>query len=115
MGTMQLDVMKKFYTEVFEKQPEMEDGDWNGWSVGSTFFTLGTHSEMEGMSKDPGRIMFNLETEEVQDEFARISAIPGATIIKEPYSMEGAWIATLADPDGNYFQLMTPWKADEDK
>jgi predicted enzyme related to lactoylglutathione lyase len=22
--------------------------------------------------------------------------------------MEGAWIATLADPDGNYFQLVTP-------
>ncbi len=24
--------------------------------------------------------------------------------------IEGFWIATLADPDGNYFQLMTPWE-----
>ena len=35
---------------------------------------------------------------------------------KEPYTMEGwegYWIATFADPDGNYFQLNTPmdWEA----
>jgi predicted enzyme related to lactoylglutathione lyase len=29
-------------------------------------------------------------------------------VIKEPYEMEGGWIATLADPDGNYFQLVSP-------
>jgi len=34
----------------------------------------------------------------------------GAVSIKEPYEIEGMWIATLADPDGNYFQLMNPWK-----
>jgi len=35
----------------------------------------------------------------------------GAIVVREPYSFEGfpdSWIATLADPDGNYFQLMTP-------
>lgn len=34
----------------------------------------------------------------------------GAESIKEPYEMEGVEIATLADPDGNYFQLMSPWE-----
>ena len=36
----------------------------------------------------------------------------GAIVIREPYSFEGLpgyWIATLADPDDNYFQLMTPF------
>ena len=35
----------------------------------------------------------------------------GAIVIREPYSFEGmpdSWIATLADPDDNYFQLATP-------
>ena len=35
----------------------------------------------------------------------------GAIVVREPYSFEGypdSWIATLADPDDNYFQLMTP-------
>ena len=39
----------------------------------------------------------------------------GAIVIKEPYGFEGypdAMIATLADPDDNYFQLMTPMDAD---
>ncbi len=63
---------------------------------------------MGGKAKDPGRIMFNFETKEVKDEFEKIKTA-GATVIKEPYEMGGGWIATLADPDGNYFQLMTPW------
>jgi predicted enzyme related to lactoylglutathione lyase len=31
--------------------------------------------------------------------------------IREPYTVEeapGSWIATFADPDDSYFQLMTP-------
>jgi predicted enzyme related to lactoylglutathione lyase len=73
------------------------------------FFGVGEHSEMSGKAKDPGRVMFNLETKEVKAEFERIKGV-GATVIKEPYEMQGAWIATFADPDGNYFQLMTPWE-----
>lgn len=105
---MQPSAMGKFYEMVFEKKSDMEEGGWYGWQVGNGFLTVGEHSEMIGKSKDPARIMFNLETTEVQKEFDRIKA-GGATVVKEPYQMEGAWIATLADPDGNYFQLMTPW------
>jgi predicted enzyme related to lactoylglutathione lyase len=51
--------------------------------------------------------MFNFETSQVKEEFDRIKSI-GAKVIREPYEMGGGWIATLADPDGNYFQLVTP-------
>jgi predicted enzyme related to lactoylglutathione lyase len=109
VGTMQPGAMAEFYEKVFEKKPDMKDGDWSGWKVGGCFFSVGEHSEMIGAAKDPGRIMFNLETEKVKEEFARIEKL-GAGVIKEPYEMGGAWIATLSDPDGNYFQLMSPWK-----
>ena len=46
----------------------------------------------------------------MQEEFDRIKGIEGTTVIKEPYEIQSAWIATLADPDGNYFQLMNPWE-----
>jgi predicted enzyme related to lactoylglutathione lyase len=111
LGSTQQKVMVAFYEKVFGKKPDMVEGEWTGWMVGSAFFTVGTHSEMIGVAKEPGRMMFNLETKEVKEEFARIKAIPGAIVIKEPYDMGGAWIATLADPDGNYFQLMTPWES----
>ena len=110
IGTMQPDVLAKFYENVIGKKPDMEDGGWYGWSVGNTFISIGEHSEMGGMAKDPGRVIFNFETKEVKEEFERISKIDGVKVIKEPYEMGGAWIATLADPDGNYFQLMTPWE-----
>jgi predicted enzyme related to lactoylglutathione lyase len=109
IGTMQPKVMAEFYEKVLQKKPDMVEGGWSGWVVGNTFLSVGEHSEMKGMTKDPGRLMFNFETKEVKEEFERMVQA-GATKIKEPYEMGGAWIATLADPDGNYFQLMTPWE-----
>lgn len=108
VGSMQPKA-SEFYRNVFDKAPDMEDGSWSGWLVGSIFFSVGQHSEAQGKSKDPVRIILNFETTEVKKEFERIKQIEGATVVKEPYEMQGAWIATLADPDGNYFQLMTPW------
>lgn len=110
VGSMQKKVLADFYAKVFDREPDMDEEGYSGWLVGKTFFTVGEHSEMVGATKDPGRIMFNFETNEVKEEFERIKAL-GAKVIKEPYQMGEAWIATLADPDGNYFQLMTPWKA----
>jgi predicted enzyme related to lactoylglutathione lyase len=110
VGTATPEELIVFYKKVFEKSPDMEEGGWAGWHLGSCFFTVGEHSEVKGKSKQPGRMLFNLETNEVQREFKRIAKI-GATVIKEPYEMEGSWIATFADLDGNYFQLMSPWKA----
>ena len=78
-----------------------------GWQAGSSFISILDHSEMGGNAKDPGRVMFNFETAQVREEFERIKDF-GGTVIREPYQMGGGWIATLADPDGNYFQLVTP-------
>jgi predicted enzyme related to lactoylglutathione lyase len=109
IGTTQAEVLGDFYKGVFQKEPDMAEGGWYGWSVGGTFLSVGFHSEVVEQSQDPKRIIFNFETKEVKEEFERIKAIKGSVVIKEPYEMGGAWIATLADPDGNYFQLMTPW------
>ena len=109
VGSMQPKVMSEFYEKVFAKKPDMVDGEWCGWQVGSTFFGIGHHSKMEGQAKDPGRVMYNFETADVKGEFERIKGL-GASVIKEPYDMGGMWIATFSDPDGNLFQLMSPWK-----
>jgi predicted enzyme related to lactoylglutathione lyase len=118
IGTREPKVLGEFYTKVFGKASDMPGGDgdgkWYGWVVGSTFLNVGEHSEISGQSKEPSRMMFNLATAEVDKEFERIKAC-GATVIKEPYSMP-EWpdgrIATFADPDGNYFQIMSPWKGE---
>jgi predicted enzyme related to lactoylglutathione lyase len=109
--------LSAFYEKVLDKKPDMveNDGEWAGWMVGSSFLGIGPHSEIEGKSKEPARIMFSLETAEIQKEFDRIKDT-GAEVIKEPYKVNeemDMMIATFADPDGNYFQLMTPWKPEE--
>lgn len=109
LGTSQPKVLADFYQKVFDRPADMQDEDWHGWHAGSTFFSVGPHSEVNAKAKEPDRILFNFETDQVNEEFDRIAKI-GATVIKEPYEMGGMSIATLADPDGNYFQLMSPWK-----
>ena len=109
IGTKQPTALAAFYEKILGRPADMVDQDngfW-GWQVGSTFLSVLEHSGMGGNAKDPGRVMFNFETLQVKEEFERIKALGGAAI-KEPYEMGGAWIATLADPDGNYFQLVSP-------
>lgn len=109
IGTKQPAALAAFYEKVLGKPAEMvdqENGFW-GWQAGDAFLSVLDHSEMEGNTKDPGRVMFNFETSQVKEEFERIKAIGGA-VIREPYEMGGGWVATLADPDGNYFQLVSP-------
>ena len=110
VGSEDPQALGKFYTAALGRDPDMNDADqWYGWSVGGTWFSVGEHSEVKGRAADPHRVILNLETPEVQSEFERIRDA-GATVVKEPYELQGMWIATFADPDGNYFQLMSPWE-----
>ena len=109
IGTKQLKALAAFYEKVIGKPADMADSDsgYFGWKVGNAYFSILDHSEMGGKTKDPGRVILNFETTQVKEEFERIKAI-GAGVIREPYEMGQGWLATLADPDGNYFQLITP-------
>jgi predicted enzyme related to lactoylglutathione lyase len=54
--------------------------------------------------------MWNIESQDVKADFDRFVAA-GANVVREPYNFEeqpDAWVATIADPDDNYFQLMSP-------
>ena len=101
-----------YYTKVFGK-PAMAEGGYTGWQIGSGFFAVGPHSEVHGKNPAPGRLIWNIATADVKGEFDRMKAA-GAIVVREPYSFDeipeaaNAWIATLADPDDNYFQLMSP-------
>ena len=58
-------------------------------------------------------MIWNLESSDVKGEFEKLKTA-GATVVREPYKMGGEgefWISTFADPDNNYFQLMSPMEA----
>jgi predicted enzyme related to lactoylglutathione lyase len=101
--------LAEYYTKLFG-EPTWNDGGYIGWMIGSGAITIGPHDQVKGKNAEPGRVIWNIETTDVKSEFDRF-VDAGATVVQEPYSpgeeMEGQ-IATFADPDGNYFQLMSP-------
>ena len=109
IGTTRAKELVAFYTQVLGKPADMvsEEHGFYGWQAGSCYFSVLEHSQMIGSAKEPGRILLNFETSDVKAEFDRITAL-GAAVIQAPQNMGDGWLATLADPDGNYFQLVTP-------
>jgi predicted enzyme related to lactoylglutathione lyase len=102
-----------YYTQLLG-EPAMADESYSGWAIGSGFVAVGGHSEVHGRNQQPGRLIWNISSSDVQGDYERFKAA-GATVVTEPYSieMEGfptTWIATFEDPDGNYFQLMSPFQ-----
>lgn len=109
IGSADAPALIAYYTKLFG-EPVMADPSYSTWAIGSGYVSIGPHSEVQGRNAHPGRLIWNIETPDVRGEFAKLKDA-GAIVIREPYSFEGypdSWIATLADPDDNYFQLMSP-------
>lgn len=104
--------LAEFYQKVFQKNAGWSDGGFTGFKVGDGMIAFGPHDKVHGKNTTPERMMFNLETEDFSAEVKRIKAL-GAKVIQEPYEPEEESkmsIATFEDPDGNFFQLVTPMK-----
>lgn len=109
--------LAEFYKKIFHKDPEWSGGDFQGFKVGDGFLTIGPHDKVHGKNMNPERLMFNMETDNVESEFQRIKDL-GAEVIAEPYHPgedEEGTICTFADPDGNYFQVTTMMGMEEDE
>ena len=101
-----------FYRRVLAREPKWQEEEYTGFEVGACALVIGPHSKVHGQSKNPERILFNFETSDVKSEFERMKGL-GAKVVAEPYSMgdeRDILVATLADPDGNYLQVVSPMK-----
>ena len=111
IGTEDAPRLAAFYSALFG-EPIWAEGGYSTWQIGTGWLTVGPHDAVKGPNAAPGRLIWNIEADDVPGEFERLRSA-GATVVAEPYRMEGmedfdGFIATLADPDGNYFQLMSP-------
>ena len=113
IGSTQPEVLGDFYAQVLDRPADMKEEGWYGWHVGAAWLSVGQHSDVKDQAKEPQRVILNFETKQVKEEFERIKSA-GAMVVKEPYELQGMWIATFADPDGNYLQIMSPWEQGKD-
>ncbi len=72
---------------------------------GSTLYIM-DHSKVKGKNKNPDRIIFNLEVDNIEKEVKRLTKAK-AKKVQDIYHVEGyGYIATFEDVDGNYFQFV---------
>jgi predicted enzyme related to lactoylglutathione lyase len=109
IGTEDPRPLVEYYTKLFG-EPGWDEGGFTGWQIGTGGITVGLHDQVKGKNTQPGRVIWNIESSDVKGDFERLKAA-GATVVREPYGLgeetEGS-IATFADPDDNYFQLISP-------
>ncbi len=99
-----------FYQKVFGIEPEWQTDAGASFLMGEVRLLILGHDQVHGKNSNPERIIYDLIVTDVAAEFKRIVAL-GAGVVQEPYEFEDSdakmLIATLADLDGNYFQLMS--------
>lgn len=78
-----------------------------GFKIGKgAEFAVIDHSKVKGKNKQPERIIFNLEVDDIKKEAARLKKAK-VKLIANTYHVEGyGYITTFADVDNNYFQLV---------
>jgi hypothetical protein len=62
-----------YYTKLFGK-PAMEDQGYAGWQLGTGWVTVGPHDQVHGKSAQPGRLLWNIESQDVKGDFDRLKA-----------------------------------------
>lgn len=64
------------------------------------------HSEVKGTNSQGGRMMFNLEVDNIEEEVEKLKN-RGAKIVQDIYHIQDyGLVATIADSEGNYFQFV---------
>ncbi len=113
IGSENATKLAKFYREVVGLKQTMsfelgEKGE-SGYAFemkGSANIYILDHSKVKGGSKDPSRIMFNLEADDIEKEVERLKKAK-VKLVQDIYHIEDyGKIATFEDIDGNYFQLV---------
>lgn len=102
--------LAKFYREVvgLKQSGEYEMGE-DGESVfefADAMLYINPHTAVKGKNKNPERFMMNFEVDDIEKEAPKLKK-KGAKVVQDIYHIEGyGLIATFADVDGNYFQLV---------
>ncbi len=112
IGSENATKLAKFYRDVVGLKQTMsfelgEKGE-SGYDFdlkGARIYIL-DHSKVKGKSKQPERLMFNLEVDDIEKEVKRLKKAK-VKLIQDIYHIEDyGKIATFEDIDGNYFQLV---------
>ncbi len=103
--------LAKFYKEKVglklqkHRMADMDEKLFYVEGKGASFFIM-DHSKVRGKNKQPERIIFNFEVNDIKSSVKKLEKTK-VKKIADAYNVSGyGWIATFQDIDGNYFQLV---------
>jgi hypothetical protein len=88
IGSEDADRLADHCTKLFG-EPDWHEGGFTGWRLGSGWLMVGAHDQVHGRNREPGRLIFDIESADMSGDQARLRAA-GATVVREPYRADEA-------------------------
>jgi len=101
IGSSQPDVMKDWYRRAFG----VKENDMGAFDFGGFQLFIETHSEVGGPTKEPARIIVNMNVDDCRSIEAQLKE-QNVRWMRAVEQMPFGLIGTVADPDGNYLQII---------
>ena len=101
IGSSNVDGMKQWYRDAFG----ITENDMGAFEFGSVGLFIEEHSAVSGPNQDSARILINLDVDDCRAIESHLEGL-GVQWVRKVEQEEFGLIGTLADPDGNYIQII---------
>jgi hypothetical protein len=102
LGSSQVDAMKDWYRKAF---PSIEENEMGAFVFGNGQLFIEEHSEVSGPTQEPARAILNLDVTGCREIEEHLNG-QSVTWVRKVEQMPFGLIGTVADPDGNYVQII---------
>lgn len=101
VGSSNVDQMKEWYRKAFN----IQENEMGAFQFGGVQLFIETHSAVSGPTKEPARVIINLDVDDARAMENQVDAAGGTWV--RPVEQESfGLIGTIADPDGNLVQII---------
>ncbi len=101
VGSSNVDQMKEWYRKAFN----IQENEMGAFQFGGVQLFIETHSAVSGPTKEPARVIINLDVDDARAIENQVDAAGGTWV--RPVEQESfGLIGTIADPDGNLVQII---------
>ena len=101
VGSSNVATMKDWYKSAFG----VSENDMGAFDFGGVQLFIEEHSEVSGPTRDPARMIINLDVDDCRALEGHLQGL-GVTWVRKVEQMPFGLIGTVADPDGNYVQII---------
>ncbi|SRR5581483_3389804 len=101
IGSSQVAAMKQWYEKAFG----VSANEMGSYDFGGVGLFIEEHTEVSGPTKEPARVIINLNVDDCRALESHLRS-QNVTWVREVEQMPFGLIGTVADPDGNYVQII---------